>query len=277
MRALRSIDQWPVSTAAAAVVTADGEVIAMHGSADHRFALASVTKPLTAYAVLVAISEGALGLDDPIDVAGLEGATVRHLLAHASGMRPDDRVRAAAPGTRRIYSNAGYELLAELVEQATGIGFADYLRQGVLEPLRMTSTTLDGSAAAAGTSSIDDLAKFVAELQNPRLLAATTVAEATGVAFPGLAGVVPGYGRQDPNDWGLGVEIRDHKAPHWTGSRNSPSTYGHFGRSGTFFWVDPELAAGCVCLTDCEFEQWAIDAWPVLNDAIVDALSGRGQ
>ena len=45
---------------------------------------------------------------------------------------------------------------------------------------------------------------------------------------------------QRPNDWGLGFEISDDKSPHWTGSANSGRTYGHFGQSGTFIWVDPE-------------------------------------
>ena len=59
-------------------------------------------------------------------------------------------------------------------------------------------------------------------------------AEATDVQFPGLTGVLPGFGVQRPNDWGLGFEIRDAKSPHWTGSANSGRTYGHFGQSGTF-------------------------------------------
>src|SRR5206468_3839154 len=78
------------------------------------------------------------------------------------------------------------------------------------------------------------------ELQRPRLVALETLAEATEVQFPGLVGVLPDIGRMDPNDWGLGFELRDAKQPHWTGSRNSPRTFGHFGGSGTFFWVDPE-------------------------------------
>ncbi len=52
--------------------------------------------------------------------------------------------------------------------------------------------------------------------------------------------MLPGFGVQRPNDWGLGFEIRDAKSPHWTGSANSGRTYGHFGQSGTFIWVDPD-------------------------------------
>jgi CubicO group peptidase (beta-lactamase class C family) len=94
------------------------------------------------------------------------------------------------------------------------------------------------------------------------------------VAFPGLTGVLPGFGRQDPNDWGLGFELRDRKSPHWTGGRSSPATYGHFGRSGTFLWVDPQARAACVCLTDREFGPWAARAWPELTDAVLAELAG---
>ena len=42
------------------------------------------------------------------------------------------------------------------------------------------------------------------------------------VAFPELAGVLPGFGYHNPNDWGLGPEIRGTKAPHWTGHGKNP-------------------------------------------------------
>jgi len=89
------------------------------------------------------------------------------------------------------------------------------------------------------------------------------------VQFPGLSGVLPGFGRQDPNDWGLGLELRDGKSPHWTGSRNAPQTFGHFGRSGTFLWVDPVAGLALGCLTDLAFGEWAVEAWPALADAVL--------
>jgi CubicO group peptidase (beta-lactamase class C family) len=89
------------------------------------------------------------------------------------------------------------------------------------------------------------------------------------VQFPGLVGVLPGFGRQEPNDWGLGFELRDAKSPHWTGSRNSPATFGHFGRSGTFLWVDPDAGLALACLTDLAFGDWASDAWPRLADDVL--------
>ncbi|MCK1796090.1 beta-lactamase family protein [Streptomyces sp. XM4193] len=269
MDSLRRIDSWPVTTAAAAVVRSSGEVVGTHGPTDHRFTLASVTKPLAAYAVLVGVEEGAVELDEP---AGPEGSTVRHLLAHASGLAVDEPTVKAAPGTRRIYTNAGFEVLGDHLARATGIPFAEYLHQGVLEPLGMSSTELRGSPARAGVSTVADMALFAAELQAPRLLAPQTLAEATEVAFPSLRGVLPGYGPQTPNDWGLGFEIRDHKSPHWTGSSSSPRTFGHFGQDGTFLWVDPEAGAACVALADRPFGQWAIEAWPPLTDAVLAEL-----
>ncbi|GAA1353242.1 serine hydrolase domain-containing protein [Streptomyces beijiangensis] len=262
-------ENWPVDTAAAAVVRGDGTLAGAHGPTAHRFPLASVTKPLAAYAALVAYEEGAIEFDEP---AGPDGATVRHLLAHTSGLAFDEPRVMAAPGERRIYSNAGFEALGDHIAKATDISFADYLHQAVLEPLGMTATTLDGSPAKDGVSTVEDLVRFAAELQSPRLLDPRTVAEATSVAYPGLKGVLPGYGLQNPNDWGLGFEIRSAKSPHWTGSSSSPRTFGHFGQTGTFLWVDPEAGAACVALTDRAFGPWAVDVWPALTDAVLTEL-----
>ncbi|MFX4295081.1 serine hydrolase domain-containing protein [Streptomyces bohaiensis] len=271
-QSLALIEQWPVTTAAAAVVLADG-TSATHGPVDHRFPLASVTKPLAAYAALLAVEEGAVELDEP---AGPEGSTFRHLLAHTSGLAFDEDRVAAPPGERRLYSNTGFDRLGDHLHRATGIPFAAYLREGVLEPLGMTATSLDGSPARDGVSTAADLARFAAELQAPRLLSARTLTDATGVQFPGLSGVLPGFGHQKPNDWGLGFEIRDGKAPHWTGERSSGGTFGHFGQSGTFLWVDPDAGAACVALTDRAFGPWAAEAWPAFTDAVLAELAERG-
>jgi CubicO group peptidase (beta-lactamase class C family) len=266
--ALEAVDRWPVGSAAAAVVGPDG-VLETCGDVESAYALASVTKPLVALAVLVAVEEGALHLDDP---AGPPGSTVRHLLAHASGLAMDTEDVVAKPGTRRVYSNTGFTVLGDHLAAVTGIGLADYLHQAVCEPLELPATELVGPAGTGARASVADLAAVAGELLSPgRLVHASTVTELATVQFPGLTGVVPGYGRQPTNDWGLGVEIRDGKSPHWTGSANSPGTYGHFGRSGTFLWVDPVARLACIALTDTEFEQWAKDAWPPLADAVLTA------
>ncbi len=270
MDSLRGVQQWPVGTVAVAVVDVSGAVLGSHGPQNRPFRLASVTKLLSAYAVLLAVQEGAVDLEAP---AGPAGATVRHLLAHASGLAFDDTRVAAAPGSKRIYSNTGFEVLADVVAASSGIRFADYLAEGVLQPLRMDASRLAGSAATGVVSTCADLARFAVELQAPTLLAPQLLAEATRVAYPGLDGLLPGFGQQRPNDWGLGFELRAHKSPHWTGSRSSPETFGHFGRSGTFLWVDPIAGVACVALTDRDFGPWARDAWPPFTDGVLAELA----
>ena len=73
----------------------------------------------------------------------------------------------------------------------------------------------------------------------------------------------------EPNDWGLTFELRDAKSPHWTGLHNSEWTFGHFGASGTFLWVDPAAGLGCGVLTDRQFGDWAKEAWPALSEAVL--------
>ncbi|MCV7380984.1 serine hydrolase [Mycobacterium alsense] len=266
--ALAALADWPVPNAAAAVV-GPGGVLASHGDTGRVFELASVTKPLVARAVQVAVEEGVVELDTP---AGPPGATIRHLLAHASGLAMhSDRV-LARPGTRRMYSNYGFTVLARTVEAESGIEFGRYLAEAVCEPLGLTATRLDGGAAAAGfgmTSTVADLAVFAADLLRPATVSARLHAEATTVQFPGLDGVLPGYGVQRPNDWGLGFEIKDAKSPHWTGAGNSPRTYGHFGQAGGFIWADPEADLALVALTDREFGEWALGLWPAVSDAVL--------
>jgi CubicO group peptidase (beta-lactamase class C family) len=262
VEALGQIDSWGADTAAAGVVR-DGGVVDTHGPGDAVVRWASVTKLVTVMAMLVAAEEGTVDLDEP---AGPEGSTLRHLLAHASGLPFQPGMPSSAPERRRIYSNVGIEAAADHVAAAAGLPFERYLTDGVLRPLGMRAE-LHGSPAADLHGSLDDLLRFAAELQRPTLIAPETLAEATTVQFPGLVGVVPDVGRFDPNDWGLGFELKDGKSPHWTGSQNSPRTFGHFGGTGTFLWVDPEAGLALGALTDREFGPWALEAWPSLSDA----------
>jgi CubicO group peptidase (beta-lactamase class C family) len=264
VEALQRIDDWPAPTAAAGVVR-DTAVVAAHGPRERVFRWASVTKLVTALAALVAAEEGVIDLDEP---AGPEGSTVRHLLAHASGLPFESGGPIGRPGQRRIYSNVGFETLADHIAMRAEMPFVDYLRSGVLAPLGLKAE-LRGSPAADLHGSLDDLLLLARELQRPSLVAPETLAEATTVQFPGLAGVLPDFGRMDPNDWGLGFELRDGKTPHWTGARNSPATFGHFGGSGTFLWVDPAAGVALGVLTNLEFGDWAKEAWPSLSDAVL--------
>jgi CubicO group peptidase (beta-lactamase class C family) len=267
VESLRAIDGWSAALAAAGVARADG-VVATHGPRGVELPWASVTKLLTGVALLVALEEGTLDLDEP---AGPPGATLRHLLSHASGLPIDGDKPLTEPGRRRIYSNTGIELAARLLEERAEMSFADYFAQAVVRPLGLAGR-LDGSPAHGYRGPLYDLLALGRELLDPSLVAAETLAEAATVQFPGLTGVLPGIGRMEPNDWGLAFELRDAKSPHWTGTRNAKSTFGHFGASGTFLWVDPDAGLACAVLTDRRFGDWAIEAWPLLSDAVLAEL-----
>lgn len=268
MEALHQIDGWGTAFAAAGVTRADAAV-ATNGDSSRAVRLASVSKPVAALATLVAAEEGVVDLDEP---AGPPGATVRHLLAHASGLPFEGESPIAAPGRRRIYSNEGFRILGEHLAGRAEMPFVDYVRAAVVEPLGL-SLDPAGHPGAGMHGSLDDMLALGRELLAPRLVAAETHAEMTSVQFPGLDGVLPDYGRFSPLDWGLGVELKGTKAGHWSGTRTSPRTFGHFGGSGTFLWVDPTLGVACAVLTTREFGPWAKDAWPRLSDAIVAELA----
>jgi CubicO group peptidase (beta-lactamase class C family) len=260
--ALRQVDGWPCATVAVGVV---GAVEAAQGDRRRRFPWASVTKLASAVALLVAVEEGIVDLDEP---AGPEGSTFRHLLAHASGLPFDAGPPIARPGSHRVYSNYGFEVAAALVEERAEMPFPEYFR----EVWSGTGISLHGSAGSGAEGALEDLLLLARELQAPIRIAPETLDEARAVQFPGLEGVLPGFGRQEPNDWGLGLELRDGKSPHWTGAANAPTTFGHFGRSGTFLWVDPEAGVALGCLTDLPFGDWAVEAWPRLSDAVLSEL-----
>jgi CubicO group peptidase (beta-lactamase class C family) len=273
VRALELVSTWPVANVSAAVVAADGTLLASVGDTAHRYRLASLTKPMTAWATLVAVEEGIVGLDGAV---GQPDCTLRHLLAHAGGYPFSGAEPIARPARTRIYSNTGFELIAAAVAVAAQMPFAEYLDAAVFVPLGMDRARLQGSAAHAAWASVDDVVRFLAEVQRPTLLHAATADDAVRTQWPELAGIVPDVGRFDPCPWGLGFEIRGEKSPHWTGLANSTSTYGHFGGAGTMMWADPQAGCALVALTDRSFDDWKADAlrlWPELSDAVVAEVS----
>ena len=298
LEALPALAQFDFPVAMiASELTVDGRVrtLVEAGQIDEVFPFASVTKPIVAWSALVAVERGLLDLDAPAGAgtahgpagagtahgpagagtaprstrAMLPGATVRHLLAHAGGIAFDSDAVLAAPGTRRIYSNRGIEILGERLQEATATPLEQWVETTVLEPLGMSSVLVPGSPAHSGEGTARDLAVFAGELAAPRLISASLAAEATSVVFPGLDGVLPGYGRQAPNDFGLGVEVRGHKHPHWTGKACSPAAFGHFGQSGSFIWVDPEARRQAVFLGERRFAAVHKTIWPILCDQIL--------
>jgi CubicO group peptidase (beta-lactamase class C family) len=272
VQALRQIDSWPVELAAAGVVDPGGRVVT-RGDASRPVRLASVSKPVAALAALVAAEEGVLDLDEP---AGPPGSTVRHLLAHASGLPFEGAQPIARPRTRRIYSNEAFRVLAGRLAKRAEMPFADYVRLAVCEPLAIGLDPA-GDPGSGMHASLEDVLAIGNELLRPRLVAEETRDEMVVVQFPGLSGVLPDHGRFDPLDWGLGVQLNT-SPPSWMGTRTSSRAFGHFGGTGTFVWADPDAAVVCAALTTREFGEWAKDAWPRFSDAVVDELGiGAGE
>ena len=268
--ALDHVRGWRADHAAVAVIGADG-ILASIGDPARHAEWASVTKLVTAYAVLRGVERGDIALDEPF---GPPGATVRHLLAHASGLGPEGSAPISAPGGRGSTRTPATTCWVSCSRIDPGSRSRTVVEHDVLEPLGMTGTRLIGRPSIGLYGPLDDVGRFCRELLRPSLTSPATLAAATTVAFPGLAGVLPGLGRFDPLDWGLGFELRDGKLPHWTGTRNSPATFGHFGASGTFLWVDPAADLALACLTERPFGPWALEAWPALSDAVLEASRG---
>lgn len=255
---------WPVERAGFAILRA-GEVVERSGD-DGVFELASIAKLFAAMTALIAIEEESIDLDEP---AGPEGATIRHLLSHSAGYDFDSDRIVAGVGARRVYSNTGIDRYAVHLEQRTGMAYGEYLRLGVLEPLGLNDTVLYGSPAQGMRSSVADVAALTAEFMRPRLVSEATMEMARTPVLPDLGGVLPGIGRFDPNPFGLAMEVKGVKSPHWSGSLTSEATYGHFGGAGTFLWVDPSIDVGAVALTNRSFDVWAMRVWPAFGDLVV--------
>jgi len=270
VQVLDQIDEWPVAFAAAGFVDSGGNVTT-RGDRARAVRMASVSKPVVALAVLVAAEEGVIDLDEP---AGPPGSTVRHLLAHASGLPFEGTTPIGQPGRRRIYSNEAFRVLGDHLSARAEMPFVDYVTAAVSAPLGVEIDPR-GDPGSGMHASLDDVLAIGRELLRPTLLAPETLDEMTGVQFSGLTGVLPDHGRFDPLDWGLGVQLNT-ATPTWMGARASPRAFGHFGGSGTFLWVDPDAGVVCAVLTTREFGEWAKDAWPRLSDDVLEELVGSG-
>ena len=261
----------PVNTAAAAVIGPDG-VLAAHdtGGADTRYRWASVTKVATALTILHAHLERLVSLDDP---AGPPGSTLGLLLCHASGYTFDSHRTTAKPGRHRIYSNYGIDRAAEHLEQATGTPFAVHLETRLLGPLGIRDVRLEGPPSRGLVGPLSDLVLLAHELLRPARLDPEVVRLASTPVLPEINGVLPVYGRYRPHPWGYGCEVKGAKNPHWTSPQNSAETFGHFGMSGSFCWVDPLAQLACVFLGDRDFDQWAVDWWPGFSTRVLEAYA----
>lgn len=125
MSSLSHLEAWPVETVSAALIKGDCVVESL-GDTSRQFPVASVTKLVSAYAVLLAVEEGAVELIRQRVLRDRRFDTCSPMLR--GGL--DSRQLQRPVGQRRIYSSAGYEWAAQVVEEATGMAFSDYLSEG---------------------------------------------------------------------------------------------------------------------------------------------------
>ena len=270
MDALDGVADWPVDAAAVGVVRWDPTAAPepatrarrwSPATPDRAFPWASVTKPATALAVLVAVEEGTLGLDEPGRAPGIDGAP-------PPGPRLGPRARARAAGRATGRPADLLERRLRTAGRAAGVrrracrspttcprgSWSRWAWPGpTRRPVRPGRAPPPGSPARWPTCW-----PSAGEWARPDPGQPDHLAPGHAVQFPGLAGVLPGFGPFDPCDWGLGVEVRGGKHPHWTGPPNSPATYGHFGQSGSFLWVDPVAGVLCCGLADRPFRRLGV-------------------
>ena len=272
------IATWPGGQRGVVVLQAGDTGEAHHrtfvGDMSSSCSWASISKVAVALCALSCVDDGIVSLDD---VVAPNGATLFDVLCHAGGIAAEGAGVHCAPRERRIYSNGGYELAAIYLERATGLSCATLLDDQVFGPLAMTSTSLEGSPASGVRGPLLDLERLMQELAWPDVIDEAIVARMRTVASPGLAGVLPGYGRFDPCDWGLGPEVKGAKHPHWTGGAFSPRSFGHFGQAGGFLVVDPDASIGVATLGDAAFGPWAKEQWPRLLDAIARSCASAAR
>ena len=269
---------------------------------DTVFDAASLTKVVvTAPAVMMLVEEGRIRLNDPVatylpSFAGGE-ITVRQLLTHTSGLRPDiDLVPVwsgyetgvakalrekptAAPGTRFIYSDINFILLAEIVHQVSGLPIHEFAAQRIFEPLSMTdSTYLPGDALRARVAPTEQLpdgtildgvvhdptTRFMGGVAGHAGMFTTAKdlgrfvqamlrgGERGGRRILSPLSVAQMTTRQSPPELpsrGLGWDI-DSTYASPRGDLLPIGSYGHTGYTGCSIWVDPHTRLWIVLMTN---------------------------
>jgi CubicO group peptidase (beta-lactamase class C family) len=273
--------------------------------------------------------------DDEDSLAELRATvTVRQLLSHTSGL-PEDLPRGwlrlsdkpdltalidamarlplqTAPGAELRYSNAGYGLLARVIERVTGEDTWAVAERNVLQPLRLadivarpapsldqriahladtshpgTDTDSYNSAYWRGLAipwgglygSVVDIVRFAGSflgggspILSPPSIRLMTTDQAGGV--PGGVGSM--RVRWPVASWGLGWEVKGAKQRHWTGDLTSPRTFCHFGAAGTLVWADPDRdVALAVFGNRTTYHLWPFvpARWARLSNALIAAVT----
>lgn len=301
---------------------------------DTVFDLASLTKPIAcATSVMLLVERGKLKLDEPVGTYlpafannGKEPITVAQLLLHHSGLIADNHLRdygdgpakaiervnalrpTTQPGTKFIYSDVGYIVLAELVKKVDGRALDVFAREELFRPLGMNDAgymppdalrmrsaptenregrwmvgevhdprayALGGVAGHAGLFATgDDVARWCrmilrrGELDGRRVLADATVRDMT----------TPRPLPDKSGNRGYGFDIDTGFSPAPRGERFSRgTTFGHTGFTGTMLWIDPENDAFVVLLTNAVHPEGKGKATPLrrrVSTLAAEALLG---
>lgn len=164
-----------------------------------RFEAASLSKPLTAYAVLRLARAGKLDLDAPVRSGG-HVFTLRQVLSHSAGFgnaMAGDPV-PEGPAGRFRYAGDGYLFLGKAIEAATGQTFADYMNRVVLPELGMSDSSFGSSTVNAGSLAMPSI-----DLGLPFAMAALTSLVA-GIVLHSALGVAGLIRRRQGKELGRG-------------------------------------------------------------------------
>ena len=214
--------------------------------------------------------EGALDLDEPQARPAQASATC--LPTHPIAVR--GRAPIAPPGRRRIYSNRGFQVLGEHLAARAEMAFADYVRAAVCEPLEL-SLDPSGHPGAGMRASLDDVLALGASSLHRRSSRPRLTPRWSASSSRGSTACFPTSAASPRSTGGSASSSRARRTPRWSGTLTSPQTFGHFGGSGTFLWVDPVAGVACAALATREFGEWAKVAWPALSDAVLGELQSR--
>jgi CubicO group peptidase (beta-lactamase class C family) len=253
---------WPGSVAYI-VLRVDGgrvERVREVGDLDAVRPWASVSKLAVALAFGVEMD---WGLHSYTEAAGPQGANFANLLSHSSGLGLEEGDPRVPIATKRVYSNYGVDLaVATIVGENSSAEWLDYR---VFAPLGMTTSQLLDRPAAGVSGSTNDLATMAVAWLRSDAIAVATRDRLIRPYLPELDGIVPGFGRFSPCPWGMGPEVRGEKS-HWMGEWR-PSSFGHFGQSGSLLLVNVDEGIGVVATSSEPFGSWAVSLWPKWTSA----------
>jgi uncharacterized protein YbbC (DUF1343 family) len=271
---------------------------------DTVFDMASITKPVaTATSIMKLVEQGRLAINDPVvkyipefAANGKEGVTILQLLTHQAGLIPDNSIKDytdgpdtafkriyglkfyVPPGTKFVYTDVGFILLADIVKRVSGMNVDQFARKHVFEPLGMTETgylpdknlrqrsapteqrdgkwmqgevhdprafRLGGIAGHAGLfSTAEDIAVYAAMMKNRGSLNGTQVFKPETINKMTAA-----YTLADGNQRGLGWDKKTGFSYN-QGDLLTPAAFGHGGFTGTVLWMEPKLDLTIVFLSN---------------------------